>query len=67
MENYTSNITGNNNNVIQGNKNHLSQNKEKTNKAELLNKWGLWIALITLIVTIIIGWDSILKFFSTWT
>lgn len=53
--------------MIQGNKNHLSQNKEKTNKAELLNKWGLWIALITLIVTIIIGWDSILKFFSAWT
>ena len=64
--NYTSNIYGDNNKVIQGDKNNVSQNKEKSNKVKLLSKLGLWIALATLIVTIIVGWDSILKFFSTW-
>jgi hypothetical protein len=59
-------IKGNNNSVFQetvNSKISFSKGNAKTHKKQKYALTGLLIAILGLIATIVIGWDSIIKFF----
>ncbi len=61
-------INGDNNQVFSNVKNSKIIGKDMAEGETCGRKWGTWIALslavLTLIVTCIIGWDEIVKFFN---
>lgn len=62
-----SKIQGDDNFVFQGNKNSKFDIQNKTKRIQSKPKYGLIgliITIIGLIATIIIGWDSIINFFT---
>ena len=59
-----SKIEGNNNVVQQGKKNSLQMDSKHANDnhRHIYEIAGFWIAVVTLFVAIIVGWDEIIKF-----
>ena len=66
MQKNETRIKGDKNSVLQGIRNSRirvqNDNKYNPNKNSL-TFWGIIIALLGLVAAIIIGWDSIIKFF----
>lgn len=58
--------TGNGNNVFQdisSSEINIHTNKEKKAQRRTYKRIGIIIAILTLLVSIILGWDSIVQFF----
>lgn len=68
MKNNNANITGSGNQVVQGVKNSkITIGKVQNNNGSMggikIAIWTLIITILGMLISIIVGWDSILKFF----